>query len=73
MIVYYDHLITFDSEYRYVWRKIRSPSSWLFLINRYFAFFSVCSETFALPCDMLIDCDVEDRYMDWEFCLMAHR
>ena len=41
VIVYYDHLITFDSEYRYIWKRLGSPSSWLFLINRYFAFLSV--------------------------------
>jgi hypothetical protein len=40
-ILYYDHAITFDEEYRHVWKNARSGSAILFLMNRYFAFFSV--------------------------------
>ncbi|KAJ3559388.1 hypothetical protein NM688_g385 [Phlebia brevispora] len=38
-ILYYDHLITFGDEYWRIWRNLRSPGSWYFMLNRYFAFF----------------------------------
>jgi hypothetical protein len=42
-ILYYDHAITFDEEYRYVWKNAHSSAAVLFLVNRYFALFSVSS------------------------------
>ncbi|KAJ3558190.1 hypothetical protein NM688_g1072 [Phlebia brevispora] len=38
VILYYDHSITFDEEYRYIWQNKWSGASWLFFVNRYFAF-----------------------------------
>ena len=43
VILYYDHLITFDDEYRYIWARLKSPASWLFLLNRFVAFVYVCA------------------------------
>ena len=41
VILYYDHAVTFDEEYWRVWRTPGTGASILFLVNRYFAFFSV--------------------------------
>ena len=42
--MYYDHLITLDNEFRYIWHGGKIISSYVFLVNRYFAFFAVsCS------------------------------
>ena len=41
MILYYDHAATFDEELWRVWRTPGTGASVLFLVNRYFAFFSV--------------------------------
>jgi len=38
-ILYYDHLLTLDSEVKFIWKRHRNFSAYLFLINRYFAFF----------------------------------
>ncbi|GJE86595.1 hypothetical protein PsYK624_026750 [Phanerochaete sordida] len=40
VILYYDHAATFDEEYWRVWRTPGTGASVLFLVNRYFAFFS---------------------------------
>ncbi|KAH8828603.1 hypothetical protein DL96DRAFT_1595160 [Flagelloscypha sp. PMI_526] len=37
VILFYDHLITFDNEYRWIWKKPKTFSSYAFLINRYVA------------------------------------
>ncbi|KAJ7598932.1 hypothetical protein C8J56DRAFT_1157991 [Mycena floridula] len=37
--LYYDHVLTFDAEVEYVWRKPVAFSSLWFLMNRYIAFF----------------------------------
>ena len=48
-MVYYDHFITFDDEYKFIWRHWRSRASWLFFLNRYFAFFTVCLQITISP------------------------
>ncbi|GJE86617.1 hypothetical protein PsYK624_026970 [Phanerochaete sordida] len=40
VILYYDHALTFRDEYAHIWRNPRAGASLLFLLNRYFAFFS---------------------------------
>ncbi|KAF8874536.1 hypothetical protein BD779DRAFT_1678681 [Infundibulicybe gibba] len=35
---YYDHLITVDREIKYLWTRPKKPSTYLFLVNRYFLF-----------------------------------
>ncbi|KAJ3768373.1 hypothetical protein FB446DRAFT_280586 [Lentinula raphanica] len=37
--LYYDHLLTLDAESRLIWKRSRNSSRYLFLFNRYFAFF----------------------------------
>ncbi|KAF8874554.1 hypothetical protein BD779DRAFT_1678696 [Infundibulicybe gibba] len=37
-ILYYDHLITIDREIKYVWKRPKMLSAYLFLANRYFSF-----------------------------------
>ena len=41
VILYYDHLITLDDEYNYMWTKPWSKPSLFFFVNRYFAFIAV--------------------------------
>lgn len=41
VILYYDHVVTFDDEYRYIWQNKWSGASCLFFVNRYFAFLAV--------------------------------
>lgn len=41
VVLYYDHLITIDDEYRHIWCHRKTGSSYLFLVNRYFSFFAV--------------------------------
>ena len=41
MVLYYDHLITLDDEFQYIWRRRKNISSYIFLVNRYFTFFAV--------------------------------
>ncbi|KAJ7135647.1 amino acid permease-domain-containing protein [Mycena epipterygia] len=36
--LYWDHLMTFGDEVRFLWRKTRTPSTYCFLLNRYLAF-----------------------------------
>ncbi|KAJ4485240.1 hypothetical protein J3R30DRAFT_3679944 [Lentinula aciculospora] len=36
--LYYDHLLTFDEEVRYIWSRPNHFSSRLFFVNRYFSF-----------------------------------
>ncbi|KAF8874543.1 hypothetical protein BD779DRAFT_1678686 [Infundibulicybe gibba] len=36
--LYYDHLITLGREIKYIWRRPKMLSAYLFLANRYFAF-----------------------------------
>ncbi|KAF9061371.1 hypothetical protein BDP27DRAFT_1406711, partial [Rhodocollybia butyracea] len=38
-ILYYDHFLTLDKEIQFIWKRPRNSSSYLFFINRYFAFF----------------------------------
>ncbi|KAJ3833113.1 hypothetical protein F5878DRAFT_633502 [Lentinula raphanica] len=38
-LLYYDHLLTLDAESRLIWKRSRNSSRYLFLFNRYFAFF----------------------------------
>ncbi|KAI0766317.1 hypothetical protein BC629DRAFT_900736 [Irpex lacteus] len=40
-ILYYDHLITFGEEHRYIWKSVPSGAALLFLLNRYWAFLVV--------------------------------
>lgn len=46
-ILYYDHATTFDEECRRIWdtHSLRSGASTFFIVNRYFAFFTVCART----------------------------
>ncbi|KAJ7487963.1 hypothetical protein FB451DRAFT_1226039 [Mycena latifolia] len=37
--LYWDHLLTFGDEMRFLWRKAKTRSTYYFLINRYLAFF----------------------------------
>ncbi|KAJ7466832.1 hypothetical protein B0H11DRAFT_55530 [Mycena galericulata] len=37
--LYWDHLITFGDELRFLWKKTKTPSTYCFLLNRYLAFF----------------------------------
>ncbi|KAJ6484504.1 hypothetical protein C8R47DRAFT_556678 [Mycena vitilis] len=37
--LYFDHLITFGDEIRFLWRKTKTASTYCFLLNRYLAFF----------------------------------
>ena len=37
-ILYYDHLITFSEELRYIWKRSFSMASAWFLVNRYIPF-----------------------------------
>ncbi|KAJ3558191.1 hypothetical protein NM688_g1073 [Phlebia brevispora] len=39
-VLYYDYMLTFSEEVRYIWPKWQSFGAWLFLLNRYVAFFS---------------------------------
>ena len=41
MVLYYDHLVTLSDEWLHVWMGKRSGAFYLFLVNRYFAFFAV--------------------------------
>lgn len=41
VILYYDHSMTLDDEIRYIWLQRKFTGSWIFLFNRYLAFFSV--------------------------------
>jgi hypothetical protein len=38
-VLYYDHALTLSDEVRLVWGHLSARSSWLFLMNRYLAFF----------------------------------
>jgi len=37
--LFYDHLITLGNEVEYLWKRPKTPSSYWFFFNRYFAFF----------------------------------
>ncbi|KAF9070479.1 hypothetical protein BDP27DRAFT_1446969 [Rhodocollybia butyracea] len=37
VILFYDHLLTLDSEIRLLWRRPRNAGGYLFFVNRYFA------------------------------------
>ncbi|KAJ7488060.1 hypothetical protein FB451DRAFT_1226335 [Mycena latifolia] len=37
--LYWDHLMTFGDEVRFLWRKTKTLSTYCFLVNRYLAFF----------------------------------
>jgi hypothetical protein len=39
-LLFYDHVITFADEVRLVWLRMSCKGSWLFLANRYLAFFT---------------------------------
>jgi hypothetical protein len=39
-LLFYDHVITFADEVRLVWLRMSGKGSWLFLANRYLAFFT---------------------------------
>ncbi|KAJ6613166.1 hypothetical protein B0H10DRAFT_2192099 [Mycena sp. CBHHK59/15] len=39
-LLYWDHILTLDSEIRFLWRRTRSPSTWWFFINRYLGLIS---------------------------------
>lgn len=56
VILYYDHCITFDDEYRYIWQNKLSGASWLFFVNRYFAFLAVRVRRTDLQSLALISC-----------------
>ena len=43
VIIYYDHTITVSDEVSLIWRAPLSKISCIFLVNRYFAFFTVRS------------------------------
>ncbi|KAJ7245612.1 hypothetical protein B0H12DRAFT_1235734 [Mycena haematopus] len=43
---YFDHLITFGDEIRFLWKKAKTPSTYSFLVNRYLAFFGDIVVTF---------------------------
>ncbi|KAJ6627622.1 hypothetical protein B0H10DRAFT_355111 [Mycena sp. CBHHK59/15] len=38
--LYWDHLMTFGDEVRFLWRKPKTPSTYCFFLNRYLACFS---------------------------------
>ncbi|GAW04493.1 hypothetical protein LENED_006288 [Lentinula edodes] len=38
-LLYYDHLLTLDAEIKLIWKRSRNSSRYLFLFNRYLAFF----------------------------------
>ncbi|KAG5730740.1 hypothetical protein E4T56_gene3480 [Termitomyces sp. T112] len=44
-ILFYDYLITSGDEVEYVWRRLKTKSTYLFFLNRYFAFFSNIAES----------------------------
>jgi Family of unknown function (DUF6533) len=35
MVMFYDHLITFDDEYHYIWKAPASFGKYAFLLSRY--------------------------------------
>ncbi|KAJ6571446.1 hypothetical protein B0H19DRAFT_937511, partial [Mycena capillaripes] len=37
--LYFDHLLTFGDEIRFLWKKTKTASTYCFLLNRYLAFF----------------------------------
>jgi hypothetical protein len=37
--LFYDHALTFPTELRVIWRRPLGKGAWLFLLNRYIAFF----------------------------------
>lgn len=41
--LYYDHALTFSEEVRRIWRAPLSKGSLWFLVNRYLAFFGMCT------------------------------
>ncbi|GJE87991.1 hypothetical protein PsYK624_040740 [Phanerochaete sordida] len=41
VVLLYDHIITFDIEYRRIWRRPWRKASAMFLLNRYVAFFTI--------------------------------
>ncbi|KAF8193216.1 hypothetical protein K438DRAFT_846056 [Mycena galopus ATCC 62051] len=45
-VLYFDHLITFGDEIRFLWKKAKTPSTYSFLVNRYLAFFGDIVVTF---------------------------
>ncbi|KAF7350225.1 hypothetical protein MVEN_01325800 [Mycena venus] len=44
--LYFDHLITFGDEIRYLWKKTKTASTYSFLLNRYLAFFGDIAVTY---------------------------
>ncbi|GJE87992.1 hypothetical protein PsYK624_040750 [Phanerochaete sordida] len=42
VVLLYDHIITFDIEYRIIWRRPWRKASAIFLMTRYVAFFALC-------------------------------
>ncbi|KAJ7206854.1 hypothetical protein GGX14DRAFT_637094 [Mycena pura] len=50
--LFWDHLITFGDEVRFLWKRTRTPSTYCFLLNRYLAFFgyiTIAVFTFTVP------------------------
>ncbi|KIK65875.1 hypothetical protein GYMLUDRAFT_950849 [Collybiopsis luxurians FD-317 M1] len=42
-LLYYDHILTFNSEFNLLWKRPRTVSTYLFFVNRYFSFFgNIC-------------------------------
>jgi len=48
VFLYYDHLLTLDSEIRFLWKRPKNAGGYLFFIHRYFNFFGNMVAAFAL-------------------------
>ncbi|THV01134.1 hypothetical protein K435DRAFT_836962 [Dendrothele bispora CBS 962.96] len=47
-ILFWDHLLTFDDEFEYIWSRPKIISSYLFFVNRYLSFFGAFPGNFVV-------------------------
>jgi len=62
--LYYDHFLTFGPEIQFIWKRPRNFSTYLFLINRYFAFFGniIAGISLFTPLLSLLSCQSFELY-----------
>ncbi|KIK52288.1 hypothetical protein GYMLUDRAFT_969754 [Collybiopsis luxurians FD-317 M1] len=48
VVLYYDHLLTLESEIRLLWKRPKNAGVYVFFLNRYIAFFGNIVAAFSL-------------------------
>ncbi|KAJ3813463.1 hypothetical protein F5876DRAFT_63123 [Lentinula aff. lateritia] len=70
-LLYYDHLLTLDAEIRLIWKRSRNSSRYLFLFNRYLAFFGNIAAAYPVYSSSLTLSNIHSADAGYSHCAGA--